>query len=65
MIVADDDGAVVIPQALVDFVVTGGRGARAYWRPGSVSEVERGDKLPGLYPPNDETKERYEDWKKK
>jgi hypothetical protein len=29
-----------------------------------VSEVERGVKLPGLYPPNDEAKKRYEDWKK-
>jgi hypothetical protein len=30
-----------------------------------VSEVERGVKLPGLYPPNEETKQRYADWKAK
>ena len=30
-----------------------------------VSEVERGAKLPGLYPMNAETKARYEAWKKK
>ena len=29
-----------------------------------VSEVEKGAKLPGLYPPNDEAKARYEAWKK-
>jgi hypothetical protein len=30
-----------------------------------VSEVERGAKLPGLYPMNDEAKARYQVWKKK
>jgi hypothetical protein len=30
-----------------------------------VSEVERGVVLPGLYPPNDDAKARYEAWKKK
>jgi hypothetical protein len=29
-----------------------------------VGEVERGAKLPGLYPMNEETKARYEAWKK-
>ena len=29
-----------------------------------VSEVEKGAKLPGLYPMNDESKARYEAWKK-
>jgi len=29
-----------------------------------VDEVERGAKLPGLYPMNDATKARYEAWKK-
>ncbi len=27
--------------------------------------TEKGAKLPGLYPPNEENKKRYEDWKKK
>ena len=63
LIVADDDGAVVIPQSLIDFVVAEGEEHERYesW---VVSEVERGVKLPGLYPPNDEAKKRYEDWKK-
>jgi hypothetical protein len=29
-----------------------------------VQEVEKGEKLPGLYPPNEENKKRYEAWKK-
>src|SRR5690349_22868571 len=64
MIVADDDGAVVIPQTLIDFVVAEGEEHERYetW---VVSEVERGVKLPGLYPPNEEAKKRYEAWKKK
>src|SRR5262249_3807367 len=62
VIVADDDGAVVIPQALLDFVATEGEEHERYetW---VVSEVERGVPLPGLYPPNDDAKARYETWK--
>ena len=64
VIVADDDGAVVIPQALVDFVANEGEEHELYesW---VVSEVERGVALPGLYPPNDEAKARYAAWKTK
>jgi regulator of RNase E activity RraA len=63
VIVVDEDGAVVIPQALVDFVASEGAEHERYeaW---VVSEVERGVKLPGLYPPNDEAKARYEASKK-
>ena len=63
VIVADDDGAVVIPQALVDFVATEGAEHERLetWL---VQEVEKGAKLPGLYPPNEENKKRYEEWKK-
>jgi regulator of RNase E activity RraA len=58
IIVADEDGAVVIPQALVDFVAHEGAEHERYeaW---VVSEVERGVKLPGLYPPDDDAKARY------
>jgi regulator of RNase E activity RraA len=64
IIVADDDGAVVIPHALVDFVAAEGEEHERYetW---VVSEVERGVPLPGLYPPNDEARARYADWKTK
>jgi regulator of RNase E activity RraA len=63
MIVADDDGAVVIPQALVDFVADEGA-EHELLESWLVQEVEKGEKLPGLYPPNEENKKRYEDWKK-
>ena len=60
----DDDGAVVIPQDLVDFVAKEGE-EHERMETFIVGEVERGEKLPGLYPMNDETKARYEAWKKK
>lgn len=64
IIVADDDGAVLIPKDLLDFVAKEGEEHERYetW---VVSEVERGVKLPGLYPPNDEAKARYQAWKDK
>ena len=64
IIVADDDGAVVIPKDMLDFVATEGEEHERYetW---VVSEVEKGAKLPGLYPPNDEAKARYQAWKSK
>jgi regulator of RNase E activity RraA len=63
VIVADDDGAVVIPQAMLDFVVHEGAEHELYesW---VFKEVENGVKLPGLYPPNDEAKARYAAWRK-
>ncbi|MGB6965671.1 MAG: ribonuclease activity regulator RraA, partial [Xanthobacteraceae bacterium] len=63
VIVVDDDGAVVIPQALVDFVAHEGAEHELYesW---VFTEVERGAVLPGLYPPNDEAKVRYAAWRK-
>lgn len=64
LIVADDDGAVVIPQALIDFVASEGA-EHELLETWLVQEVEKGAKLPGLYPPNDENKKRYEEWKKR
>jgi len=64
VIVADDDGAVVIPQDLADFVAEQGL-EHELMESWIVSEVEKGVKLPGLYPMNDETKARYAAWKKK
>jgi regulator of RNase E activity RraA len=64
VIVCDDDGAVVIPQNLTAFVAEEGA---EHERVESfiVEEVERGAKLPGLYPMNDEAKARYAAWKKR
>ena len=64
VVVADDDGAVVIPQNLVEFVATEGA-EQERMETFILSEVEKGAKLPGLYPMNEETKARYEAWKKK
>jgi regulator of RNase E activity RraA len=59
LVVSDMDGAVVIPQALIaEVAATAPEQERLEsW---IVSEVERGVPLPGLYPPNAETKARYE-----
>ncbi|HVI87415.1 MAG TPA: ribonuclease activity regulator RraA [Dongiaceae bacterium] len=59
MIVADEDGAVVIPAAQLHEVVAEGveqERAEAW----IMSEVDRGAALPGLYPMNADTKARYE-----
>jgi regulator of RNase E activity RraA len=63
VIVADDDGAVVIPQNLVEFAAHEGA-EHELFESFIVSEVEKGVKLPGLYPANEDTKARYETWKK-
>ena len=59
IIVADGDGAVVIPAALVDEVAAGAEEQERLeaW---IMGEVEKGAALPGLYPPNAETKARDE-----
>jgi regulator of RNase E activity RraA len=63
IIVCDDDGAVVIPQDLLAFVAGEGE-EHERMETYIVSEVEKGAKLPGLYPMNAEAKARYEAWKK-
>ncbi len=59
VVVADDDGAVLIPRALLDEVVKDAaeQEAQENW---IMGEVEAGASLPGLYPPNAENKARYE-----
>lgn len=63
-VVADDDGAVVIPRSIVEEVASQGaeQEAQEEW---IMSEVEAGASLPGLYPPNAENLSRYEATKKK
>lgn len=58
IIVADDDGAVLIPAALLDDVLAEApeQEAQEAW---IMIEIDRGVPLPGLYPMNDETKVRY------
>jgi regulator of RNase E activity RraA len=64
IIVADGDGAVVIPVALVEEVAKLGMEQERFenW---ALAEVLKGAPLPGLYPPNEATKARYEAEKKR
>jgi regulator of RNase E activity RraA len=59
VVVVDEDGAVLIPQAFVaDIVAAAPEQERLEtW---IMNEVEQGASLPGLYPPNAENKARYE-----
>lgn len=61
VIVIDGDGAVLIPQALVDDVVEAAVEQEQLegW---IMREVEAGTPLPGLYPPNAENQQRYQAW---
>ncbi len=63
VIVVDDDGAVVIPAALLDDVLAMApeQERQEAW---IMEEVGRGVPLPGLYPMNAETQARYEASKK-
>jgi regulator of RNase E activity RraA len=64
VVVLDQDGAVLIPAKLVEEVAEAGREQERLegW---IMEEVEKGVPLPGLYPPNAETKARYEKSKKR
>ncbi len=59
VIVVDDDGAVVIPQAMLEAVVPAAveQERQESW---IMQQVERGAALPGLYPMNAETRARYD-----
>jgi len=58
LIVIDEDGAVVVPAALIDEVtkLAIDQEKLEAW---IISEVQSGASLPGLYPPNAENKARY------
>lgn len=59
LIVADSDGAVVVPAAHAEEVATLGLEQERLeaW---IMKQVEAGHELPGLYPPNAENRARYE-----
>ena len=58
IVMADRDGAVVIPARLLDLVVEAAPEQERLeaW---IMDEIERGIALPGLYPPNEDTRARY------
>ena len=64
VVVADDDGAVLIPAALLDHVLAEAPEQERLegWIMGEV--MDKGASLPGLYPPNAENKARYQATKK-
>lgn len=64
IVVADDDGAVLIPAALLEDILKEApeQERMEAW---IMDEVARDVALPGLYPMNAETKTRYEASKKK
>lgn len=61
VIVVDDDGAVLIPQALLEEVVSAAVETERLetW---IMGRVEAGATLPGLYPPNAENQAAYQAW---
>jgi regulator of RNase E activity RraA len=61
VVVVDDDGAVLIPAALVDGVARAAQ-EQELMETWIMDEVLKGAKLPGLYPPNEENLKRYKDW---
>lgn len=63
ILVADDDGAVLIPAAIAEdvAVLATEQELLEAW---IMEEVGKGAALPGLYPPNAEQRVRYEAWKK-
>ncbi|WP_096697446.1 ribonuclease activity regulator RraA [Polaromonas sp. AER18D-145] len=63
VIVVDDDGAVLIPAALLEemLLLAPEQERLESW---IMGEVDKGAALPGLYPPNAENKARYEAAKK-
>jgi regulator of RNase E activity RraA len=63
VVVADQDGAVLIPQKMLDHVLAEGE-EQERMEAWIVNEVKNGAQLPGLYPMNAETKARYEKSKK-
>ena len=62
ILIADQDGAVVIPKAMAQDVLESSRETEALeeW---ILEQVNAGRKLPGLYPPNEETKAEFSSWR--
>jgi regulator of RNase E activity RraA len=63
VIVVDQDGAVLIPQAMLGEVIDASVEQERLegW---IMTQVDAGAALPGLYPPNDDNKARYQAWVK-
>jgi regulator of RNase E activity RraA len=64
IIVTDDDGAVVIPGGMTEEILATAPQQERFenW---IIREIENGARLPGLYPPDAETRARYDDYVRK
>lgn len=62
VVVVDEDGAVLIPATSLDAVLAEAP-EQEQMEAWIMTEVDRGEPLPGLYPMNDATKARYQAWK--
>lgn len=63
VVVVDTDGAVLIPAALLDEVMAAAVEQERLegW---IMAQIDQGAALPGLYPPNEDNKAKYEAWKR-
>ncbi len=61
-IVCDNDGVVVVPQALVEEVAAGGLEQELHEQ-FILQQVKDGARIPGTYPPNEENLAKYREWK--
>ena len=63
IIIADDDGAVVVPAALAEQLAEAG-GEHSEWEVFTREKLSEGGDLRKYYPLNNEAKSEYEEWKK-
>lgn len=63
-IVCDNDGVVVVPQALAEEVASGGLEQELHEQ-FILEQVKHGAPIPGHYPPNEENLAKYQEWRAK
>lgn len=63
VIIADDDGAVVVPHAYVDSLIEKGS-VHAEWEEFSKARLLEGGDMRKYYPLRDDARAEYEEWKK-
>lgn len=61
IVMADGDGAVVIPAHLADEIARDGPEQERYER-FALEKIREGRPVPGVYPPNEATRAEYEGW---
>ena len=64
VIVGDGEGVVVVPRHLADEVAADAAEQEAL-EAFVIEEIKSGKPLPGVYPPNDATRARYAQWRRK